>query len=394
MLTARKTRAWGRWAWGLAIAALLGVGGYEFAARGRGAGRDPAAPGGPREGRAQPVAVVAARRGDVPIDLRGLGSVTAFNTVSVRSRVDGTLVEIHFQEGQSVRKGDLLAQIDPRPFQVQLEQAEGQLARDQALLANARLDLTRYETLSAGDLVPRQQLDTQAGAVGQLEGTVKSDQAQIDNARLQLTYCRITAPIGGRIGLRQVDVGNVIHAADAGGLAVITQVRPIAVLFSLPEDRLPTVLGKLKEGRPLPVEAYDRSGQTLLATGRLLTVDNQIDPTTGTTRLKAVFDNDDDALFPNQFVNARLLLDVLRGAVIVPQAAVQRGPKGSFVYVVAAGGTAAVRPVTLGPATGTDVAIASGIAAGDAVVVDGTDKLRDGSRVRVETQAGGAQPGP
>ena len=329
-----------------------------------------------------PVVVAAVRQGDMPVYLTGLGTVTAFNTVTVRSRVDGQLVKVAFQEGQFVHEGDLLAEIDPRPFEVQRAQAEGQLARDAAQLKDAKANLVRYRDLVLHELIAQQQVDTQAALVTQLEGAVKVDQAAIDNAKLQLTYSRITAPISGRVGLRLVDAGNMVHATDQNGLLVITQVEPIAVLFTLPEDNLPPVVAKLRAEDHLPVEAYDRAGQRKIAEGVLLTVDNQIDPTTGMTRLKAIFQNHDNALFPNQFVNVRLLLDVRSEAIIVPAAAIQRGPQGTFVYVVKADHTVDVRPVTLGPATGTDASVDKGLAPGEQVVVDGIDKLRPGSPVQ------------
>src|SRR5262245_27087334 len=330
-----------------------------------------------------PVLVAAARNADISVDLNGLGTVTAFNTVTVKSRVDGQLVRVAFREGQSVQAGDLLAEIDPRPFQVQLAQAEGQLAHDEALLNNAKVDLERYRDLFAKDSIPKQQLDTQGAAVAQYQGAIQSDQAQVDNARLQLTYCRITAPLSGRIGLRLVDAGNMIHAADSNGLLVITQVQPIAVLFTIPEDNLPLVLKRLRGEARLLVEVYDRSGSSRIATGFLLTVDNQIDPTTGTSRLKAVFENNNGALFPNQFVNVRLLVEVQRSKTQVPQAAIQRSPQGTFVYVVAPSNVVEVRPVQIGITEGSMVAVESGLSAGDRVVVDGMDKLRAGSMVRV-----------
>jgi multidrug efflux system membrane fusion protein len=336
------------------------------------------------------VLVAAARIGDMSLYLNGLGTVTAFNTVTIRSRVDGQLVRVAFREGQSVQAGDLLAEIDPRPFQVQLAQAEGQLAHDQALLNNAKVDLDRYRDLFAKDSIPKQQLDTQVAAVAQYQGAIQTDQALVDNARLQLTYCRITAPLSGRVGLRLVDAGNMIRATDSNGLLVITQVQPVAVLFTIPEDNLPLVLKKLRGGTRLSAEVYDRSGSTKIATGFLLTVDNQIDPTTGTSRLKAVFENRDGALFPNQFVNVRLRVEVQRSKTQVPQAAIQRSPQGTFVYVVTRANIVEIRPVHIGTTEGNIVAVESGLSAGDRVVVDGMDKLRAGSSVRVTPQTGRA----
>jgi multidrug efflux system membrane fusion protein len=342
-----------------------------------------------------PVVAAPARAGDLPITLEGLGTVTPIASVTVRSRVDGQLMQVHFEEGQMVQAGDLLAEIDPRPFQVQLEQAQGQLARDQALLANANVDHARYKRLVAEDSIPKQQLDTQAALVQQYQGVVQSDKAQVDNAQLQLTYARITAPISGRLGLRLVDPGNMIHASDAGGLVVLTQIAPIAVVFTIPEDSLQPVLARVRAGAEMPVDAYDRANVHRIASGTLLTVDNAVDPNTGTVRLKAQFPNADDALFPNQFVNARLQLDVQRGVTLVPTAAVQRGLQGPFVYVVKPDHTAEERPVTLGENDGDETALAQGVTPGELVVVDGAEALRAGRAVtlRTPTDSTGKQAG-
>ena len=331
---------------------------------------------------AVPVAAAKAYRGDIPVYQTGLGSVSAFYTVTVRSRVDGQLMNVFVREGDFVKEGELLAQIDPRPFQVQLEQAQGTMARDQALLANARLDLSRYQTLIQQEAIPKQQLDTQISTVSQLEGTVKQDQAAINNANLQLIYSRITAPISGRIGLRQVDPGNIVHASDTTGMLVITQLQPISVLFTIPEDDLPPVLKKLRAGAKLRAEAFNRDYSTKLGTGTLLTVDNTIDPQTGTSKLKAVFENRDALLFPNQFVNVRLLVDTLRGQAIVPTVALQHGQQGTFVYVVKADNTVEARTVVQGISVGDIAAIQSGLNMGEMVVTEGTDKLQPGSPVR------------
>ncbi|MFI5294970.1 MAG: MdtA/MuxA family multidrug efflux RND transporter periplasmic adaptor subunit [Thermodesulfovibrionales bacterium] len=374
---AARTRRW--WMWLLAVC-VLAAGVYFYFAK----APDRSAKQGPSV-RSVPVVTAAARKGDIRIYLNGLGSVTPLNVVTVKSRVDGQLMKVLFREGQTVKSGDLLAEIDPRPFEVQLTQAEGQMARDQALLKNAVLDLKRYQVLSEQDSIPKQQLDTQEALVRQYEGAVKVDQGQIDNARLQLVYCRITSPIAGRVGLRVVDPGNIVHASDQNGLVVITQLQPTTIIFSIPEDNLPDVLRKLKAGQRIQVEAFNREQNQKSASGYLLTVDNQIDPTTGTVRLRAMFPNKENELFPNQFVNAHLLLDTKQGTAIVPLAAIQRSPKGAFVYVVKADKTAELRPVRPGPSEGDDISI-EGLAPGESVVVEGADRLRDGSKVEIQGQ--------
>src|SRR5689334_13976180 len=338
-----------------------------------------------------PVAVAPVQSGDIDIKINALGTVTSLATVTIRSQISGQIVRIAFTEGQIVNKGDLIAEIDSRPYQLALSQAEGALKRDQALLQAAQLDLERYENLSKTNAIPRQQLDTQRALVLQDQGLIIADQAQIDTAKLNITYCHIVAPVNGRVGLRQVDQGNYVTPGDANGIVVITQLSPISVVFTTAEDNLPPILKRVQSGAQLPVTAYDRSGKTRLAAGLLLTFDNQIDPTTGTVKLRAQFDNSDSALFPNQFVNVELLVDTLRDTPVVQSSAIQRGAPGTFVYVVNPDSTVSVRPVQLGPVDGDRVALKSGVKPGDQVVTDGTDKLRDGINI---TLRGGASDGP
>jgi len=329
-----------------------------------------------------PVVTATVKAGDQPIYLTGLGSVVGYKTVTLRTRVDGELMRVAVTEGQMVSVGDLIAEIDPRPFQVQLEQAEGQKERDVASLENAKLDAERYRILYSQDSIPKQQLDTQIALVKQDEATVRADQAAIDNAKLQLIYTRVTSPINGRIGLRQVDPGNIVHAADQNGLAVITQLQPIAVIFSIPQDNVPQVMKKLRAGRRMVVEAWDRDLKNKISSGSLLTIDNQADVTTGTVRFKATFANDDNALFPNQFVNARLLVDVKRGAVLVPVTAIQRGPETTFVFVVDKDDTVQTRNVVTGTIEAGMASVDRGLSPGETVVIEGVDKLQHGAKVQ------------
>jgi membrane fusion protein, multidrug efflux system len=380
--------------WVLFLLIIAGVAGYAVWKAGQPAAVNPDAQGGGRgrgRGRGgngggnapQPVVAAKVQKANVPVHLQGLGNVTAFYTVTVKSRVDGQLMSVNFNEGDFVKEGQVLAEIDPRPYQVQKDLAEGTFARDTALLENAKLDLERYKTLLAQDAVPKQQLDTQTALVAQYQGNIKQDQANIDNAKLNLTYAKVTAPISGRIGLRVVDPGNIVHASDANGMLVITQIDPISTLFTIPEDSLPQVMKKLRAGARLQVDAFNRDNSMKLATGYLLTVDNTIDSTTGTSRLKAVFDNKDNTLFPNQFVNIRLLVDTLRDQIVVPSVAVQNGQQGTFVYTVDEESKVHLKPVKVGINENNVAQILSGIAAGDEVVVDGTDRLQEGMQVRI-----------
>jgi multidrug efflux system membrane fusion protein len=397
-----------RWLWIVGLVVLIAIGVWYFrgprasieaqgpgapAGGGKGQGRQ----GGGGAGFVVPVVVATAQRGDLPVYFNGLGTVTAFNTVTVRSRVDGQITKINFQEGQFVRQGEDLIDIDSRPFQVQLEQAEGQLAKDQAQLRDVQVNYERFQLLYKEGVIPKQQVDTQGSQVGQFEGSIKADQGAIDSAKLQIVYSHVTAPISGRIGLRLVDVGNIVHATDTSGLLVITQLQPIAVIFSLPQDELPQVASKLQKNEQLVVDAYDRDDTSKIESGKLLTIDNQIDTTTGTYKLKAVFNNDRNLLFPNQFVNVHLLADVKKNLVIVPSSAIQRGPQGTYVYLVQNGNTAKIQPATIAQTTANSVGLSAGLNAGDVVVVDGQDKLQDGSKVSPTPapnaqNAAGAQP--
>jgi membrane fusion protein, multidrug efflux system len=340
--------------------------------------------------RAVSVAIAQVERQDVPVYLTGLGAVTAFNTANIKSRVDGQIMKVNFQEGQFVKEGELLIEIDARPYQVQLEQMQAQLFKDQAQLRDAKLNLDRYTALIPSGSIAQQQVDTQKALVDQLDGQVRTDQAQIDNAKLQIVYCHITAPFNGRVGLRQVDPGNIVHAADTNPMLILTQLQPIAVIFTLPEDVLPSVAEHMAH-TTLEVDALSRDDQTKLASGKLLTIDNQIDPTTGTAKLKAVFDNKDNKLWPNQFVNANLLLETRKNSTVVPTAAVLRGPTGTFVYVVNSDKTVQDKAVTTSLTQGDVTVIANGVNPGDTVVTDGQDKLQRGSRV--EFRSGAPNPG-
>jgi multidrug efflux system membrane fusion protein len=326
------------------------------------------------------VAVAQVKTQDVPVYLTGLGSVTAFYTANIKSRVDGQIMKVNFKEGQIVHEGDLLIEIDDRPYQVQLEQMQAQLFKDQASLRDAKLNYDRYVTLIPSGSIAQQQVDTQKSTVDQLDGQVRTDQAQIDNAKLQIVYCHITAPFTGRVGLRQVDPGNIVHAADTNPMLILTQLQPIAVIFTLPEDQLPAVAKHMQQGT-LEVDAFSRDDQTKLGTGKLQTIDNQIDPTTGTAKLKAVFDNKDNQLWPNQFVNANLLLETRRNSTVVPTAAILRGPQGTFVYSVNSDKTVQDKQVTVSLTQGDTTIVSNGLATGETVVTDGQDKLQRGSQI-------------
>ena len=348
------------------------------------------------------VSIAKVEKQDVPVYLVGLGTATAFYTANIKSRVDGQIMRVNFKEGQVVKEGDLLIVIDPRPYQVQLEQMQAQLFKDKASLRDAKLNLDRYTTLIPSGSISQQQVDTQQSTVDQIEGQVRTDQAQIDNAKLQIVYCNITAPFTGRVGLRQVDPGNIVHATDTNPMLILTQLQPIAVIFTLPEDQLPIVAKHMKNAT-LQVDAYSRDNQTKLATGKLMTIDNQIDPTTGTAKLKAVFDNKDSQLWPNQFVNADLLLETRKNSTVVPTAAILRGPQGAFVYTVKSGNTVEAHTVDIALSQGNTTVIQSGLNPGDVVVTDGQDKLQTGSSIQPRNagpgtaaaeRTGGGNPSP
>jgi membrane fusion protein, multidrug efflux system len=377
-------KAMQRWRLWLVILAVAIIGIYYLSGR---SSTDSAAVPTAMAHPSVPVAAVPAKLGDLNQYISAIGTVTPYNTVTVKSRVDGQLMKVNFTEGQIVKAGDLLAEIDPRPYQVQLTQAEGTLAKDLATLENNKILYARDKELYAQKVIARQDLDNQQALVGQFAGSIESDKGLVDNAKLQLTYSRITSPITGRVGLRLVDAGNIIHATDATGLAVITQLQPIAVDFAVPEDDLPSLETAMKANPQLPVEAYDRDLKHKLADGALLTTDNQIDQSTGTIKLKAAFPNQDNSLFPNQFVNARLLVNTIPNAILIPAAGLQRSQQGSFVYVVKPDKTVEMRPVTVGATQGDVIAISKGLAVGDVVVTDGVDKLQQGARVSVQTAA-------
>ena len=382
---ARRLRL--RWLfWVLLVLAIIGVGVWYYPKP----ENQPKTAGRNQFGGPTPVGVATVQKGDMPVTLTGLGTVTPLATVTVKTQINGYLVTVAFQEGQMVKKGDFLAQIDPRPYQVALEQAEGQLAKDQALLKNAQLDLQRYNTLVAQNSIATQTRDTQVSLVSQDQAAVKTDQAQVDAQKLNLVYAHIVSPVTGRVGLRQVDAGNYVQTSDPNGIVVVTQLQPISVIFTLPEDNLPAVMKQVHAGASLPVTAYDRTGTTELGKGRLETVDNQIDTTTGTVKLRAIFDNEQEILFPNQFVNVQLLVNTMKGVDIVPTAAIQHGAPGAFVYVVKPDQTAAVQKVKLGPGDGQQIAVLDGLQPGEKVVVDGSDRLREGAKV---TLAAAGNPG-
>lgn len=393
------------WLWLLVIAvAIVAAGVYFFffrsASKNSNAGSAPSTAGGAKSrgaGGAIPIVATKARKGDIGVYVTGLGAVTPIYTVSVRSRVDGELMKVSYKEGDVVHQGDTLVEIDPRPYQVQLEQAEGQLVKDQAALDNARVDLNRYQTLLKQNAIPEQQFATQQATVDQDVGAVKIDQANIDSAKLNLVYCHINAPITGRIGLRLVDPGNIVHSSDSNGLLVITQVQPISVIFTVAESQLPAVIAKMRAGQRLTVEADDPNGQKL-SQGYLATIDNQIDPSTGTLRLRAIFDNKNNALFPNEFVNYRLLVEERKDVTLIPSAAVQRNTQSTYIWMVKPDSTVTVRQIGVGTQEGSDAEVTSGLSPGDTVVMTGVDKLQENGKIVVhfegETDQGKTDNGP
>jgi multidrug efflux system membrane fusion protein len=377
---------------GIIVVGLIGGGWYLWGQKATKQAPQTATAGRSAQGAPQPVGFATIDKGDIRIVLNELGTVTSLDTVTVLTQINGQLQQVGFNEGQMVKKGDFLAQIDPRPYQAALEQAQGTLAHDQGLLAQAQSDLKRYQTLGRQDSIAQQQLDDQKFLVQQDSGTVQTDQGTVDTAKLNLTYCHIVSPIDGQVGLRLVDQGNYIQTSSTSGLVVITQMQPISVLFSVPEDNLPDIIKRVRAGATLSVEAYDRSNTHLLATGQLGTIDNVIDTTTGTLKLRAMFANPDEQLYPNQFVNARLLVNTLSDTIRVPVPAVQRGEPGTFVYLINGNNTVSVRPIKVGPTDGGFEAVTSGLEPGDRVVTDGTDRLRDGAASDAGTQATGTAP--
>src|SRR5271170_856595 len=374
--------------WLLLVVAIVGAAVWYLPRH----GRQPSPGGRVTSGGPTPVGVAKAQTGDMPVTLNGLGTVTPLAVVTVKTQINGYLMSVAFQEGQHVKKGDFLAQIDPRPYQVALEQAQAQLAKDQASLKDAELDLKRYNTLVAQNSIATPTRDTQIATVGQDRAQIMLDQAQIDAQKLNLTYAHIISPVTGRVGLRQVDPGNYVQTSDANGIVIVTQLQPISVIFTLPEDILPEVLKQWHAGATLPTTAYDRTGSIQLAVGKLDTIDNQIDTTTGTVKLRAIFDNSDESLFPNQFVNIKLLVNTLHDSVLVPTSAVQRGAPGTFVYLVKPNDTVAVQKVKLGPGDGQQQAVLAGLQIGDQVVDDGADRLKDGAKITVAPPAGSTGP--
>jgi membrane fusion protein, multidrug efflux system len=390
---ARRRRGW----IAVLILAVVAVGAYFLWPKTDTSGSSTPAKGAKGKGSGPavvPVVAVKARQGDIGVYVTGLGTVTPINTVTVKSRVDGQLLNVRYKEGELVRQGDLLVEIDPKPFEVMLTQAEGQLAKDQAALANARVDAVRYEKLFQEGVIAEQQMTTQKALVGQDEGIVETDQGQVDSAKLNISYCHIKAPITGRIGLRLVDPGNMVHASDTNGLLVIAQIQPISAIFTIAEDQLPVVLKKMRAGQKLTVDAYDREMKNRIARGSLTTLDNQIDTTTGTLKLRATFDNQDNALFPNQFINARLLVEEKRGVTLAPTAAIQRNSQSTYVYVVKPDSTVTVRTLSVGVTEGDDSEITSGLTPGEVIVMTGVDKLQEGSKVNAQISGDNPVPGP